>query len=551
MTEPATNVETMGALPTLREIFDSASFSRWDPVVITGRELLDRHVRWVHVNELERPERFVRGGELLLTTGTGWPDRADDRADMVRALADGGIAALCLEVVRRFDITPPEVVRAAETYGLVLVEFRSEVSFVEMTVAVQELIIGAQVAELRISEEAHRIFTDMSVRGASVDDVLKEVADITGQPVVFENLSHQVLAYASSGMRDAELLERWEAISRAVQDSTDGWQQPWLVVPVEARGERFGRLVAPVGTRRGQSIVLERAATTVALNSLVEREHITIERRAHGDILHAILRGPSISADWLNRRAAALGVPLSGRRILPVVIMLNRAEATIGSLDTPHREHGEWVATAWRELGVPALVGPLDVNAIGVLASVPTSADPDVTLRDFAVRIEQKFRNNGSIGTIVGAGTPLWSLERVQRSLMEARHAAEAVWEQNIDLDRHYYRIEDVGVRGFVHLMRDDSRLQLFVERMLSKLMEHDRRTNGDLIGVLNAYLCCCGVKSAAADSFGLSRPSFYARLTRLRDILQLDLDDADVRTSLHLALVALSAIRDSPTGRP
>jgi purine catabolism regulator len=54
----------------------------------------------------------------------------------------------------------------------------------------------------------------------------------------------------------------------------------------------------------------------------------------------------------------------------------------------------------------------------------------------------------------------------------------------------------------------------------------------------LGQYLDSGGNKAALARSGYLSRPTLYARLARLEELLAVDLDDAESRTSLHVALL-------------
>lgn len=47
-----------------------------------------------------------------------------------------------------------------------------------------------------------------------------------------------------------------------------------------------------------------------------------------------------------------------------------------------------------------------------------------------------------------------------------------------------------------------------------------------------------------AADNALMSRPSFYARLKRIEEILGADLSDVDTCLSLHVALLSLDVVR-------
>ena len=121
---------------------------------------------------------------------------------------------------------------------------------------------------------------------------------------------------------------------------------------------------------------------------------------------------------------------------------------------------------------------------------------------------------------------------------------ADAAPSDEVGLAQPYYRLTDVRLRGLLHLLRDDDRLQTFVERELGPLLAHDAQHGTDLVGVLRTYLNAGRNKSVAADAAPLSRPSFYERLHRIERVLQVDLDSVESCLSLHVALLARDAFR-------
>ena len=50
---------------------DLLKIRAWPLGPVTGRRGLTNAIRWVHVSELEDPTPFLKGGEMLLTTGLG------------------------------------------------------------------------------------------------------------------------------------------------------------------------------------------------------------------------------------------------------------------------------------------------------------------------------------------------------------------------------------------------------------------------------------------------------------------------------------------------
>lgn len=183
------------------------------PHVVTGESELDRPVRWVHITELTDPASFLKGGELVLTTGVPLPDDAAQVRRYVDELADVGASALVIELVRRFHSPPDALVRACRRRRLPLVTLSKDVNFVDVTQAVHTLILGNQADALRRTQQVHDAFTALTLRGANPEEVVRTAADMTGHTVVLENLTHQ--AVICEGGNVAEALTGWERRSRS------------------------------------------------------------------------------------------------------------------------------------------------------------------------------------------------------------------------------------------------------------------------------------------------------------------------------------------------
>ncbi|WP_238454026.1 helix-turn-helix domain-containing protein, partial [Micromonospora sp. ATA51] len=83
------------------------------------------------------------------------------------------------------------------------------------------------------------------------------------------------------------------------------------------------------------------------------------------------------------------------------------------------------------------------------------------------------------------------------------------------------------------------------IMQLLGALLAYDaRHPREQLLGTLRAYLEQGRNKSAAAAAAHLSRPAFYERLARIGRILDVDLDSVEACLSLHVALLALDAVR-------
>lgn len=98
----------------------------------SGREAAQAHVRWVHSTELEDPTPWLKGGELLLTTGMQLRDAKAQR-EFVERLADHGIAGLGFGTGLAHRRVPQPLVKAAERRGFPLFEVPYELPFIAIT----------------------------------------------------------------------------------------------------------------------------------------------------------------------------------------------------------------------------------------------------------------------------------------------------------------------------------------------------------------------------------------------------------------------------------
>jgi PucR family transcriptional regulator, purine catabolism regulatory protein len=566
-------------LPTVADLLSLDVIRRGSPQVVAGSDGLGARVRWVHVLELADAAHLLQGGELVLTTGVALPAEPALLARYAADLASAGgtgVSALAVELGRRYvGALPGVLVRAAADSGLTLIAFEREVPFVEITEAVHARIIDAQLEELRASERLHEVFTELSVSGASLDEVVRQAAALAGRPVILADLSHRVLACEPGSTDPARLLAGFARRSRALVSSPGRTAYDeasgWLFTPVGARGEDWGRVILvcdgpPGGT---DTVLIERAATTLALGRLLTRHAESLDRQAHRTLITGIISQAHADPAEAAVRSRALGVPVDGRQLIAMVLRLRDPAGHPGPLGVSAHARvldiADAAAAACRAERVPSLVGTLDDTRAGAMLSLSPHADPDRVLHGLTARIAE--RGGGSQGAggsqgvggsasgwddlVIGVGAAAGSIRDVRRSFLEASQVADVAAERPGEWfpgsqDRPaFYRLADLRLRGLLHLLRDDPRVQTFVERELGPLLAAEPDT--PLLDVLAAYLAAGGNKAEAAKRAHLARPTFYERLRRIERLLGTDLGSAESRTSLHVALLALETARLAP----
>jgi PucR family transcriptional regulator, purine catabolism regulatory protein len=530
-------------LPTVADVLALEPVKLGSPRVVAGADGLGAPVRWVHVIELAEAGRLLRGGELVLSTGIALPPDPDGLTRYVAGLAAAGVSALAVELGSRYLRALPEaLVTAAGSHGLPLIVLERETQFVAITEAVHARILDAQGAELRAAKRLHEVFTGLALAGATQDEIVRQASDLAGAAAILADLSHRVLACAPARLEMTQLLAGFAARSRSAAISgRTGYDRAagWLVAMVGSRGADWARLifVLPGPPDPGTLVLAEQAATTLALARLVtERQQESPERAAHRSLL-AALAGPGYAdpAD-LEARIVALGVPLAGRVLIPVVI-------TVPGGENAPRAVADAVAAACQDLRLPAIAATLDDSQAGALLALAAGADQDRALTRLAARLRRAGALAGS--QLIGAGPAVASVAKLPRAFGDAASAAAAAagesrrWPAR---SRPFARLSDLRLAGLLYQLREDRRVQEFAERELGALLSHDERTGADLVAVLATYLETGGNKAETAKRRGLARPTLYERLRQIEQVLGASLDESGSRLALHAALLIRSA---------
>ena len=397
-----------GGLPTVREILTLPPVAAGVPEVLSHDAALDARVRWVHVSDSAGVARLLNGGELLLSTGSGWPTDPAEVAAFIAGLVEAGLSGLVLELGVHYRYVPAIVESAAREHGLALVALHHEVKFVTLTEAVHSRIISEQTAALRARDEVRERFTALSLRGAPADYVVRQLADTLGAAVVLENLAHEVVVAEGSFSADGEALADWEARSRRAHrlaaESPGRAAAPrpddWLIVPVEARGTRWGYLIALAGPVHpaGRSAVLEQGAIALALGRLAEGDADADEwvRAGRQRLIDGLLAGRFAGLAAASARLVAAGLPVDGAVLHGLVV--TGAPVT-----------GRAADVAARTLGGRAIAGDApgfrsSVGAMVVLLSLPAgSVFGDSAARAFAREIAGDAASAARLVLSIGA----------------------------------------------------------------------------------------------------------------------------------------------------
>ena len=532
---------------TLAEVLELPVVRRGLPEVVVGQELLERELRWAHVIEMPEPDDLLKGGELVLTTGLGAGTKADGQRAWMASVLEQGAAAVAVELGTTWrEQLPAPVVEACAAAGVPLVAFRRAVRFVEITEAVHAAVLHRQFELLRRGEEIHKRFTDLILQGRGVPEILSELAQAVGRPVVLEDAAGELVYYVSQAPRagDDVTLAAWTDLHRAEArgEAPEGAE----IVEVRLMDSSWGRLMAlaiDAPLDDFDRVAVERAALAVAIDLLGQQHEEHLRARSRGAFLSDLADDRVEEAD-ARRRAEALGFGRVGsdRRgeLLPVAAAWrgSRALRRSGSDGLTWTRLSGDLRNALGSTGLGVLIGPRDADLLVLLALGGRAYDAGLAEHVaglFHGVLERRGLGPQDAALAIGAPVEDWvaagpGLRRVRRSA----GAATAL------PPRRWHDARRPGVADLLHDLRDAPELDAFVDEQLGPLLSDGSARSRALLDTLEAYLAAGGRKAQAARALHLERQSLYLRLHRIEELLGVSLEDEDAVLGLHLAVRAL-----------
>jgi PucR family transcriptional regulator, purine catabolism regulatory protein len=510
---------------------------------------LDRPVRWVHVSDQAEVADLLVGSELILTTGQALAAPEQARIVYLRSLSAAGVAGLVVELGSYVSELGPVVAATAAELGLPVIVLHRVTRFVEITEAVHRAIVADQYAELEFARTVHETFTELSVRRAALAEIVETAATMLDASVVLEDLSHRVLAATARHTSSAALLDDWESVSRMLPDGSG-------VVGVGPHTQRWGRLILRTErTRTARAgMVLERAAQTITLHRMIDKDRFGLHRQAQTGLIADLVEGRVTDERDAQARAAALGLHRRARYV-PLAVEID-TESASDPVAAQRRSEAivEAVTHALGLVDASALSaaqhrrtrGGADGEQVTVILAVTRGGDVDGRLATVCSAVLAEVRRvEGVRRAVIGVGADAESLLDTAGRLAHAAGVAEVALSMTAAPLRMFFRSADIRLRGLLSLIRDEPGVQSFAEAELGALLRYDIRHTADLTGTLRRFLDLAGNKTELAKALAISRPTLYERLARIERILAVDLDDGESRTSLHAALL----VRDLTAG--
>ncbi|WP_374689044.1 helix-turn-helix domain-containing protein [Promineifilum sp.] len=520
--------------------------------LIGGGEEARRYVNWVAVlAEWDNLEEQIEPNDLVLVPpalqATLTPDNA---AATLAPLAEFPVAGLLW-----FGEFGEARAQVADALNLTVVVVPPPASLREIHEAVALLLLDRQTATSERAMQLYRQLSAMSREGQGLAAMTEVMSKLTGNIVAVQDkrLEVQAISWPSNTTVDKELLiealqhrDSLPPVLRNRKAAAKARQTHWhQLLSIEG----MGRLISPIisGDRaRGylsvvgppgeldmlDSLTVEHGAAACALEMAKAKAVSEAKKSLRGDFLEGLLAG-SLPAREIERLEGRLDHNTKEPHAVMVLGWLGAETPSLRRLETAVH----WVLSNHPR---PALVHVYGNQHLVIFQAL--RADPRPTTEDMesahqlgrriSDQIAAEFPGATIIGGISGPARVLADWPVMYGQALQAMQLG-----QRLKLTNQFVEFNSLGIYRLLYDLEDQAQVRRFTDEIIRPLAEYDVQNRGSLVKTIDAYFTHHGNISQTAESLFVHRNTLLYRMERIQELTGMQLDQANMRLALHLAL--------------
>lgn len=528
--------------------------------LVTGSP--DMTITWA-VTVRAQPPAFpdIYGGELALVSIDvlrGYDSRIT-LAEVIQSLAEVGVRA----VAAKDDISNAATTIANDC-GVALLALPEETSMPRIERAINTLIVNQKAQLTQRAIEIQRQLARLAAENRDFNSLLQILARATAKPVVVHDDAGVLMAQVYPNVARRTVTTAVTGGGRTLLQSLPyGAFQNWLsreaptgegtivpsplgyttVLKVEKRIAGYLSLVDSHDQLDDfDRLVITYGADVCAIEMAKSRAIAFAVEQARGDWVQMWLSGTPADDDLMTTRAQQAGFDSDTIYMVGVFRAITDAGTTL-----PLESLIPLVRDDMTRRQITGAVG----QYVDVIVALYPLENPSQAqrIRRMVDEVRTQLATRTPSGLVAsGISRPASGLINLRDAYREAKDAVSIANELGDREQTTFYGDLKLFQLLLALKERNLDHMRRFYAETLGPLVEHDERKQGDLIRTLNGFFEANGNLAKAATDLDVHRNTLVYRLERIAELTGLNLDDADNRLILHLALKVQRVLATLPS---
>ncbi|MFJ5770298.1 PucR family transcriptional regulator [Psychrobacillus sp. NPDC093180] len=346
---------------------ESLSLSELSSVTVrSGQGGLSRRVSWTHVMGGNKIAHFLEGGELLLTSGKGWPNNPVLEEDLLQSLLNHQVSGIIFATGHYLMDCPPAAIDFGDNHSIPILEMPFDVPFVKVTKAINQLIMNKQFRKNELMNSISPDLTEDLKSSGNYKETCRILASYFNSPVILTTSDQKILTQAipddnHSKFNPLLLIKNWsDKLDHSISQDNSSKQatqiiyftnpefQSGVAVLLYIGTDVWGILWLPNFEKDGEQAkefkILEYTSSVLTDLYLKQKEIAAKLKLTQFEVLELLFEKSEIASSIVEGKLNNLGLKRSKQWITGIVITdLNRQSSDAQKLSSIREKCQSWL----------------------------------------------------------------------------------------------------------------------------------------------------------------------------------------------------------------
>ena len=533
--------------------------------VIAGETHLDRNISSVNIIEVPSVSDWMKGGELLFTSGFAFQGDMNSACNIISDLYNANVTALVIKPSKYLPEIPRQIIDCAESLGFPILQIPEDMPYSIIMQPISEKIINTQLESLRNIEKAHSRLMMALLEGKSITDICEILGDLISRDVFLFDKQLQLITSSKKNRESSEeiidkiiesLVNNREAMFECIAHHwasffSDLIQDELVYIPLDINRIRIMFLIIRLNSNpllEYDYITMENAGTVIT--HVLQQQQALLEKewQLRGECLDDLIWRNYTDINTALGRAKFFGVDLTkdfcifviDRSKSDLIQNYNSTSDIAQGFDETDRLR-EPIRRAMSLANYPILIQN-KVNTIIILAELPNELEHRITKTKICNLLTDTIKQHVNDNFIIGVSKVHNSIPDIKTAYKESITSIKCGYA--LKNKTNYVLFDDMGVFSFLYELQDSEATQSFFEQKFAVLMRYDDEKDGDLIKTLKTYFYCnCNIQKTSEVLF-LHKNSVIYRLHKIEQLTYSSLNDRESTFQLQLCIKLMSLLK-------
>ena len=520
---------------------------------IGTKQSLSKYITGITIMDAPDVSRWLKGGEALLTSFYPVKDFDNQALEQwINSLIDKKISVLITKIPKEINELPEIITRICHQNNIGIVTIPEHVPFIEIIKKVTRKLFSQDIERLEYFREINHRFTELSIRNMNDEVIIKTLESLIGNPVTIYNELFKVLATTDSEVelfyetqtfeKDKHTLNTIFPIYRrsVIYPKLQDRECEQIMIPITTVNQsRIMLVISSInsGFSEFDFVAIENAATALSLNLAKKIAISEVEKKYKNEIIDDLLSGEIKNENDIADRAQNINFNLNSRSAV-VVFTLNIKESKNNS--TVRQRYYNILINNIEYYLKSAIIRERFNQIIVIWPIFSGQKDRKKEMSNIKRTLNlvvEKFEASVSDAKVLaGIGTIAETVFDLPRSHTEAQEVSRML--------NNYNRVqsfEELGIYRLLYQFKHDrNALSDYIPHSLRRLLDYNKNKRDQLIETLDMYLQSQQNISRTADRLYVHYKTVTYRLDKIKEITQMDYEDANEMLSVQVGLKIL-----------